>query len=514
MSKKIAIIGGGIAGLSSGCYGRMNGYATEIYEMHTVPGGVCTGWVRRGYTFDGCLHWLTGSAPGNPFHQVWNELGALQGKRVIDHEAFCRYVTPSGRKVTQYSDIDRLVDELKALAPEDGDTLEQLRADVKQIGTLRQPISSASGPRGPLAKLRLLKGMKPYLPLFKRYGPLSVQSFTAGLKSAALRELFPLLVPLDDFPMVYVLGLFSMLHKREAGWPEGGSLALARSIERRYLELGGRIRYGARVEEIRVAGGRAVGVRLADGSVHEADEVISAADGHATLFGMLGGRYLSPKLRRHYETLPLYTPFVQVSFGVKRDLSGEPRLTTHAFPVPIQLGGTPVSWLFLNNYGFDPTMAPQGKAVLTVLFWSAYDHWESLARERASYEEEKKQIERDTLAWLENVYPGIGADVEVADVATPLTTVRYTGNWRASYEGWRPTVKTMRLKLEKTLPGLKNFAMVGQWTAPFAGLPTAALDGRQAIEGLCRKDRRPFVTTEATAPAIGPAPSKRANGPT
>jgi uncharacterized protein with NAD-binding domain and iron-sulfur cluster len=43
MAKKIIIIGGGMAGLSAGCYGRMNGYDTEIFEMHGMAGGVCTG---------------------------------------------------------------------------------------------------------------------------------------------------------------------------------------------------------------------------------------------------------------------------------------------------------------------------------------------------------------------------------------------------------------------------------------------------------------------------------------
>jgi phytoene dehydrogenase-like protein len=40
--QKVAIIGGGIAGLATGCYLRMNGYDTEIFEMHTLPGGLCT----------------------------------------------------------------------------------------------------------------------------------------------------------------------------------------------------------------------------------------------------------------------------------------------------------------------------------------------------------------------------------------------------------------------------------------------------------------------------------------
>ena len=64
MEKSIIIIGAGIAGLSAGCYGQMNGYRTRIFEMHTTPGGLCTTWKRTGYKIDGCIHWLVGSWPG------------------------------------------------------------------------------------------------------------------------------------------------------------------------------------------------------------------------------------------------------------------------------------------------------------------------------------------------------------------------------------------------------------------------------------------------------------------
>ena len=37
--KTVIIIGGGIAGLAAGCYGQMNGYRTQIFELHDLPGG-------------------------------------------------------------------------------------------------------------------------------------------------------------------------------------------------------------------------------------------------------------------------------------------------------------------------------------------------------------------------------------------------------------------------------------------------------------------------------------------
>jgi phytoene dehydrogenase-like protein len=496
MAKKIIIIGGGIAGLSAGCYGRMNGYDTRIMEMHTAPGGVCTGWVRKGYTFDGCLHWLTGSAPGNGFYTVWNELGVLPRTPIIDHDVFCDYVTASGARVRQHTDVERFIQTLLALAPEDRVFIERLRADALLLGSRQMPLDPPPRP-GPLKMLLKMRKIRPFMEINKRLGSLSMEEYTRDLRSDTLREVLRLVMPLPDFPSIRVVSLLSMLNGKAAGWPVGGSLALARSIEKRYRDLGGAIQYGARVVEVVASGGRATGVRLADGGFHEADEVIGAADGRSTIFGMLGGRFVSPALKNAYETLPLYTPFMQVSFGVNRDLHDGPRLATYAFARPLAVGGSSVSWLFLNNYGFDPTMAPPGKTALTVNFWASYDYWERLSHDREAYRAEKERAATDVLAWLDTVHPGISREVEVTDVATPMTTVRYTGNYRGSYEGWRPTAKTHRMKLDRTLPGLEGFSMIGQWASGLAGLPTAANDGRRAIRGLCERDGREFVTTTA-----------------
>lgn len=69
--KSMIIIGAGFAGLAAGIYGRINGYNTEIYEMHNLPGGLCTSWKRKGYTFDACIHWLVGSSPESSFNYIW-----------------------------------------------------------------------------------------------------------------------------------------------------------------------------------------------------------------------------------------------------------------------------------------------------------------------------------------------------------------------------------------------------------------------------------------------------------
>ena len=113
------IIGAGIAGLAAGCYAQMNGYRTKIFELHNQPGGLCTAWQRRGYTFDGCIHYLFGSGPGQPFYQLWQELGAIQGRQFIHHDKLMHLIDPQGQTLIVYSDPHRLENHLIELSPRD-----------------------------------------------------------------------------------------------------------------------------------------------------------------------------------------------------------------------------------------------------------------------------------------------------------------------------------------------------------------------------------------------------------
>jgi phytoene dehydrogenase-like protein len=48
--------------------------------------------------------------------------------------------------------------------------------------------------------------------------------------------------------------------------------------------------------------------------------------------------------------------------------------------------------------------------------------------------------------------------------------------------------------VSKTLPGLDNFYMAGQWVNPGGGMPPAAMSGSHTIQFICKKDQKSFVT--------------------
>jgi phytoene dehydrogenase-like protein len=496
MDESIIIIGAGIAGLAAGCYGQMNGYRTQIFELHDKPGGLCTSWKRKGYTFDGCIHWLVGSERGG-FHRVWQELGAAQGRQMVNHDEFTRVEGKDGKTLIVYTNADRLEWHMKDLAPADAKPIGEFCSAIRTLSRMDPPLD---GPQGLLGKMQAGWNMLPRMGTFAKYGKLSVESFVQRFSDPFLRQAFQLVFGLPDFPMMGVLMTLAWMHNQNAGYPIGGSLEFARAIERRYLQLGGEIHYNSRVSKILVENDRAVGVRLSDGSEHRADAetnvaaVISAADGHATLFDMLEGKYLNDQIRGYYDRLPIFAPIIQVSLGVARDLSNTPHMCTYPLDEPITIAGEVHHRMGVKHYGYDPTLAPTGKSVIEVMFPSNYAYWKPLHEDSERYDAEKKQIALTVMGQLDKRFPGLMDQVEVVDVATPMTYEKYTGNWQGSMEGWLITTKTMRMRMDKTLPGLQNFYMAGQWVEPGGGLPPAASSGRGAIRNICRRDKRPFVT--------------------
>jgi phytoene dehydrogenase-like protein len=43
------VIGAGIAGLTAGIYAARSGFDVTIIEQHSIVGGMCTSWKRKGY---------------------------------------------------------------------------------------------------------------------------------------------------------------------------------------------------------------------------------------------------------------------------------------------------------------------------------------------------------------------------------------------------------------------------------------------------------------------------------
>lgn len=498
MNKNMIIVGGGIAGLSTGYYACMNGYKPVIFEMHNIPGGLCAAWKRKGYTFDISMHMLVGSKTG-PVREMWQELGILEDQPFHYHDEIVQ--VESGDKILDIcTDARRLEEQMLALSPADA----KLTKEFIRLVTGRSMMNAMSlkPPEisGIFDKLKMLATILPLIGTLRKYGKQTIQEFARRFQDPFLRTAVRFFIdspgwPMQRFPMVALAG-FTNAAVLEAGAPLGGSQKVVFRIADNYQKLGGEIRYKSRVTDVIIENDRAVGVRLADGTEHRADVVVWAGDGHSVIFDILGGRYLNDEIRNMYNDWLMVPPIIHVALGVNRDMSQEPHHLIFELEKPIRIAGEERRWLSFLHHCFDPSMAPSGKSAVEVWYPTEYDYWEQLARDRARYEEEKKRIAELTIAELEKRWPGFADQVEVVDVPTPATYVRYTGNWQGSPDGWYVTPENMANQTPlRNLPGLSNFHMVGQWTVPFAGTVMSALSGRQLIELLCKQNGKPFITS-------------------
>jgi phytoene dehydrogenase-like protein len=507
MGKRVLVIGAGIAGLSTASYLQRNGFSTEIFELHDLPGGLCTAWKRNGYTFDACIHWLMGSGPSSNLHEIWKELGAAD-LPYVEWDVHTVVRLTDGDDFTMYTDPDRLEAEMLRLGPGDGRVIRRITNWIRMA--MRFDIPVAMDRVSAAKRLSLFAGLLASLPLFLALRkPMVV--VLSKIKSARLREVFEIYYGgyLKDFPIGAMCMMLAFMAKKSAGYPIGGSLAFARAIESKYLSLGGKIHYGCKVDEILVENGRAVGVKgefTGEASTEvRGDYVISAADAHDTLNRLLGGRFKSAALEAAFSSadapgasgLKRFPSLLYIGLGLARDFSTSPyaRIFKLNEPLKLEKGKLQVERLGLRLYGFDPTLAPAGKTAAIVMIETTNDsYWTALKQsDRTAYNAEKKAAADAVVAALDCFVPGLKASVETVDVATPATFIRYTNNWHGSYEGWLPSSASIMSSLPKTLDGLEGFSMVGQWVSPGGGLPPCGIEARKLAKALCKKEGRAFL---------------------
>jgi len=496
--KSIIIIGAGVAGLCAGIYGQMNGYQTRIYEKHKIPGGLVTAFRRNGYLVDVCIHWLAGSGPGFFMHRYWNEVGLLEGRQFLQHDSYGVYRASDGRTVNFYCDPDRLEKHLLELSPQDALVIHELAEGVR-LGIRFRPPAVEQYESGRWEWIKFVIGVLPIMKDVQKWSKLTVGELAERFQSPLLREdLLVLFEP--DFSVFYmVLSQMGFMYRHQAAYPVGGSLPMALTLEKCYKQLDGRVQYQTGVEKILVEGERAVGVRFEDGHEERADVVSSAGDGYSTIFKLLEGKFVDQSIQAMYENWKPFRPMIYVGVGVKRTFPDFPfSVEGNAFELrqPIVIAGEEHTMLPVRIRNEDPSFAPAGKTVLTAAIYTRYEFWKSLAGDHGAYEAAKECVARAYLEALEQIWPGISDDVEMINVATPLTFERITGNLKGSITGWKLTPQQAMSKVPRSLPGLENFWMIGQWVYPGGGLPGGVATAREVIWRQCQKDKKKFISQQ------------------
>jgi len=488
---KIAIIGSGIGGLAAGCYARMNGLESVILEKADKPGGLCTSWGKGDYIFDGCIRHLAGLKPGTPLNNMWKDIGAMPSD-IYFPEELVKAVDEKGNELTVFYDLEKLEAEMKRISPEDSKPIEDYIRAIRRLSNTDLMEVGFWSFRDWLRNISvLIKNRK-----VSKY---SMLSFAQRFKSPVLRAFFPVIqYGWANIPLTLNLGVMAGSAGKRYGRYLGGSAEFIKSVADRYTSLGGEILYNSSVERIIEDSGKAVGVRLENGTEISANYVISDAYGYDTFMKMIDERYLTDRLRSMYsKPIDRMMMGLHVSFGVNMDLSDKPNAISFFLDEPIEIAGDNCSIINLLNYSYDKKLAPKGKTSIKAMYDTYYSYWEELSKDQKKYEEEKAIIASRTIEAIERFIPGIGEAVEVTDVATPITTERFTSNARGygSKEDFRlrDTLKGF-LNKPMTLKSLKNFFVIGH-SIGGTNLYGCAAMGRNTIRKICKMEHRNFVAS-------------------
>ncbi|WP_298010085.1 MULTISPECIES: phytoene desaturase [Anaerolinea] len=474
---KVIIIGSGFGGLGAAARLAARGVEVEIFEKRDKPGGRAYVYEINGFKFDGGPTVIT--APW-----MFDEIFALAGRNREDYvkfvpvDPFYRIFDHQGNQFDYNGDPQFILKEIEKWNPEDKSGYERFIQTTKPIFQ-KGFVELASEP---FLHIQDMLRIAPDLVKLQSYKSV-YQYVSQFVKHPFLRMVFsfhPLLVGGNPFE---VTSIYTMIHYLEREWgvwyAMGGTGAIVDAMTRLIEELGGKIHLNAEVEEILVSGDRRVsGIRLRDGSVHNADAVISNADVAWTYRNLIPARYRKVNTNTRYERMRYSMSLFVIYFGTKRRYL-ESRLAHHNIILSSRYKGllddifrrkvlADDFSLYLHMPTItDPSMAPEGCESFYVL--SPVPHlkgdidWETMA-----------PIYKDRILKFleENYLPDLRANIVAEHYIDPLHFENTLNSFRGAAFSVEPILtQSAWFRPHNQSEDFENLYFVGAGTHPGAGLP-------------------------------------------
>ena len=479
--KKVIVVGAGIAGLTAAFYAQRSGFDVTLIEQHNIVGGMCTSWRRKGYLFEGAIHWMTGSSPKTEIYKLWKETGALSDNvRVLLPDPFFS-IEHGGQVLSLFRNIDKTIEHLIKISPEDEANLQKMARDVKKLSKMQMPITDVKGVKSENPKrisFGAMINMLSVLPTINRLGKISCFDFAAKFKHPGMQQLFSFMSEYDASSFMFTL---ATLNSGDGGYPESGSLSMTNRMAQTFTEMGGTLLLNTKVHKVNIDNGVVIGVSLGKESL-DADAVIVTQETIAALDNLfdvsINDKWL---IDLRTSVKPAICTFVGV--GVSAELADTPEWELDE---PIKFANQSISRLGFYNYSGYEGYAPIGGTALTTAFLGdTYDFWKQ-AKTEGRYEDEKQLLAAQIKKAINKKFPQSEGKIDVIDIATPLTYERYTGAYRGSWM----VIKEPGDQL-KQYPGFSEevdgLYFAGHRLMTPGGLPVALVSGRRAAQLVCRQ---------------------------
>ena len=476
------VIGSGIGGLVTATQLAAKGAKVLVLERYLIPGGSGGYFEREGYRFDVGASMIFGFGDRGTTNLLTRALDAVDMKlETFADPVQIHYHLPD-LELKVHRDYEAFLQELIALFPHEEQGIRAFYGKCWEVFNYLNSMELLS-----LEEPRYLMRVFFQKPLsclgLARYLPLNAGDIARKhISDPKLLQFIDMecylwsVVPADKTPMINAGMVFSDRHYGGINYPKGGVGQIAQKLADGLVQAGGEIKYKARVTEIVLENGKAVGVKLADNTEYRAQKIISNATRWDT-FGKLIPAHYTPKReqkwRQRYQKSP---SFLSLHLGVAADLLPP---------------GTDCHHILLENWEemeksegtifvsiptlLDPSLAPPGHHIIHTFTPSWIEDWQELSI--TEYQEKKERAAARLIDRLEAIFPGIAVALDYQEVGTPRTHRRFLGREDGTY-GPVPRRKLaglLGMPFNKTsIPGLY---CVGDSTFPGQGLNAVAFSG-------------------------------------
>lgn len=435
MDCEVAVVGGGIGGLTVAALLAQRGVDVCLLERESQLGGCAAPVEKFGYKFDPADGLYTGWADGDIYSRIFSELSVAPPETRPLQPAYIVSL-PDGVLVSVTGNLDQLESELARAFPECEDRaiafyrkLSKISSSLDQVlqtnpnflaGSIARKASSVA--RHGTAALELSnyssdtadKHLGAVSIRFRRFIDIQLQTLAYG----------------DSSQVSYLYAASALVNRRGMFSIAGGAAALAERLAESITRNGGKIRLNTSVLRLSYdSAGKAVGVDLLSGeTVHAARAIISNLTIWDTYGKLIGLNRTAPQLRKNLNELR--------GWGAYMVYAGIDAVAAGAFPGPPLLHLTD----FHEGTGYDPetaqfvfntasawdARAPEGKRAVTIHSTTDVDRWFTFHRDETELEQMDQEMLEQVWTRLHQAMPSLGDRIEVIDTSTPRSYYEQT----------------------------------------------------------------------------------------